>query len=143
MDNIGNTGMHMMKSSAMMMGSKLQLQQLSENKTGANAKFRWFGKMMGFKMDFTVGVTKWIRDKEKVWETIGEAKMIILSWYRMHLIISPEGENTKAVLSIDYTMPQKLFYRFLGFLLSGWYANWCLKSMLNDSKQFLEQRQTN
>ena len=66
MDNTGNTGMHMIKSSAMMMGNKLQLQQLSENKTGANAKFRWFGKMMGFKMDFTVEVTKWIKDKEKI-----------------------------------------------------------------------------
>ncbi len=31
MDNIGNTGIHMMKSSMPMMGSKLQLQQLSSN----------------------------------------------------------------------------------------------------------------
>ena len=56
MDNIANTGMHMTKSSKPMMGSKLELKQLSENATGLNAKFRWFGKMMGFTMDFTVVV---------------------------------------------------------------------------------------
>ncbi|MEO6541637.1 MAG: hypothetical protein ABIN74_11615 [Ferruginibacter sp.] len=78
MDNINNTGMHMTKSSKPMMGSKLELKQLSENATGLNSKFRWFGKMMWFTMDFTVVVTKWIKDKEKVWETIGPAKMIIM-----------------------------------------------------------------
>ncbi len=58
MDNINNTGMHMTKSSKPMMGSKLDLKQLSENSTGLNSKFRWFGKMMWFTMDFTVVVTK-------------------------------------------------------------------------------------
>jgi hypothetical protein len=44
MDIIGNTGMYMTKSSMQMMGSKLELQQLSENSTGLNSKFRWSGK---------------------------------------------------------------------------------------------------
>ena len=41
MDNIGNTGMHMTKSSTPMMGNKLELKQLSENATGLNSKFNW------------------------------------------------------------------------------------------------------
>ncbi|MEO8149142.1 MAG: SRPBCC family protein [Bacteroidia bacterium] len=138
MDNIGNTGMHMTKSSMPMMGSKLELKQLSENEAGLNSKFRWTGKMMGFSMDFTVVVTKWIRDKEKVWETIGEAKMIILGWYQMRLVISPEGENTKAELSIAYTKPKDVFFKVIAFFLAPLYANWCLNNMLNDSKKNLE-----
>ena len=59
MDNIGNTGMHMTKSSTPMMGNKLELKQLSENATGLNSKFHWYGKMKGFTMDFTVVVIKW------------------------------------------------------------------------------------
>jgi len=43
------------------------------------SKYRWTGRMMGLKMDFTVTVTKWVAGIEKVWETIGEAKMIIYS----------------------------------------------------------------
>ena len=142
MDNLGNTGMHMMESSAMMMGSKLQLKQLSENATGPNSKFRWFGKMMGFKMDFTVVVTKWIKDKEKIWETVGEAKMIILKWYRMQLTISPAGQSTKAELSIAYTKPGNIFFRFIANILAPWYANWCLTNMLNDTKKSFEPDST-
>jgi hypothetical protein len=138
MDNLGNTGMHMTESSMMMMGSKLELKQLSENATGLNSRSRWSGKMMGFKMDFTVAVTKWIKDKEKVWETVGEAKMIILKWYQMHLIVSPEGINTKVELSLTYTKPDNIFFRFIAFILAPWYANWCLSNMLNDSKKNLE-----
>ena len=65
---------------------------------------------MGFTMDFTV-VTKWLKDKEKVWETIGKAKMIIMDWYQMRLVISPEGQNTKPELSIAYTNPKNIFFK--------------------------------
>ena len=143
MDNIANTGMHMTKSSKPMMGSKLELQQLSENVTGPNSKVRWYGKMMGFKMDFTVVVTKWIKDKEKVWETIGPAKMIILGWYRMRLVIlsSPGGPNTEVELSITYTKPKNIFFKFIAFFLAPLYATWCLNNMLQDSKKTLEANQ--
>ncbi len=138
MDNIENTGMHMTKSSKPMMGSKLELKQLSENATGLNSKFRWFGKMMWFTMDFTVVVSKWIKDKEKVWETIGKAKMIIMSWYQMRLMISPDGQNTKAELSIAYSKPKNIFFKIIAFFIAPFYANWCLNNMLQDSKTFLE-----
>ncbi len=138
MDDIGNTGMHMMKSSMPMMGSKLQLQQLSSNTVGPDVKFRWYGKMMGFTMDFTVIVTKWIESKEKIWETVGNAKMIILSWYRMHLLLTPSGESTKVELSIDYEKSKNLFFGFIAFFLAPLYAKWCLGNMLYDSQMVLE-----
>ena len=138
MDNIGNTGMHMTKSSMLMMGNKLELKQLSENATGLNSKFHWYGKMIGFTMDFTVIVTKWVKDKEKTWETIGEAKMIILDWYQMCFVISPKGENIKVELSIAYTKPKNIIFKFIAFFLAPFYANWCLNNMLQDSKQILE-----
>ena len=72
LDDLGVTGMHMTQSSAMMMGSKLHLEFLTENHTGLGYKYRWTGKMVGMKMDFTVEVTKWIEGVEKTWETIGQ-----------------------------------------------------------------------
>ena len=139
MDNIGNTGMHMTKSSMPMMGSKLELNQVSENATGLDSKFWWHGRMMGFNMDFTVVVTKWIKGKEKVWETVGKAEMIIMEWYQMHLVLTSQDQNTKAELSIIYTKPKNIFFRFMAFLLAPLYANWCLKNMLNDTKRSLEK----
>ena len=142
LDDLGVTGIHMTTSSAMMMGSKLHLEYLTTMHTGLGSKYRWTGTMMGMKMDFTVEVTKWINGVEKIWETIGETKMIIYSWYRMHLILAKEEDRTVAELSITYKKPNGWFYHILSFLVADWYCNWCLKKMLNDTKKNLELKQT-
>lgn len=134
LDDLGITGMHMTKSSAMMMGSKLKLEYLTPNHTGLDSKYRWTGIMMGMKMNFTVVVTKWIEGVEKTWETIGEAKMIIYSWYRMHLLVKPTSDGSEAELSITYEKPEGWFAKIISFLFADWYCNWCLKNMLNDAK---------
>ncbi|NOS90854.1 MAG: hypothetical protein HOP30_02930 [Cyclobacteriaceae bacterium] len=137
LDNLGVTGMHMTQSSMMMMGSKLDLQFLTENRTGLGTKYRWTGKMMGMKMNFTVEVTKWINGEEKVWETIGHSELIIYSWYRMHLQLTKMPNGTKAQLSISYRPPEGIFYKIISFLLADWYCRWCLRNMLEDGKKIL------
>lgn len=127
LDNLGVTGMHMTKSSAMMMGSKLNLEYLTANHTGLGSTYRWTGKMMGMKMDFTVEVTKWVNGTEKTWETIGEARMIIYSWYRMHLLVRPKGNTTEAELSITYERPATIIV--MGFNSIG-----VIQSVVNKKK---------
>lgn len=143
LDDLGVTGMHMTKSSAMMMGSKLNLEFLTNYKTGLGSKYQWKGTMMGMKMDFTVEVTKWVEGVEKVWETVGEAKMIIYSWYRMHLLVYPKGNTAQAELSITYKKPNGWFARIISYLFADWYCNWCLKNMLHDSKRKIEADKKN
>ena len=134
-DDLGVTGMHMTKSSTMMMGNKLSLEYLTNNHTGLGSRYRWKGTMMGMKMDLTVEVTKWIEGVEKTWETIGEAKMIIYSWYRMHLLVKPLTGGSEAELSITYEKPNGWFARIISFFFADWYCNWCLKNMLVDTKK--------
>jgi len=138
LDDLGVTGTHMTQSSAMMMGSKLNLEFLTTNHTGPGSKYRWTGKMMGMQMNFTVEVTRWIQNKEKVWETIGEARLIIYSWYRMQLLVNPTQQGAQAMLSISYERPKHLFNYFLSFLFAGWYGNWCLRKMLRDARMVLD-----
>lgn len=138
LDDLGVTGMHMTKSSGMMIGSKLDLEFLTKQHTGIGSKYQWTGSMMGMKMDFTVEVTKWVEGVEKVWETVGEAKMIIYSWYRMHLLVYPKGNTTQAELSIIYEKPKGWFAKIISFLFADWYCYWCLKNMLHDSKTKIE-----
>ena len=137
-DDLGVTGMHMTQSSMMMMGSKLNLEYLTEKHNGPGTKYRWTGKMMGMPMDFTVEVTKWIAYKEKTWETIGDTKLIIYSWYSMHLSILPSFSGCSAELSISYEKPKGFFYKILSFLFADWYCRWCLNHMLGDAKKLLE-----
>jgi hypothetical protein len=141
-DDLGVTGMHMTESSMMMMGSKLQLNFLTSHKTGLGSRYRWTGKMMGMMMDFTVEVTKWISGVEKVWETIGETKLIIYSWYRMRLQLDEKNGATEAELSISYEKPKGLFNKILCFLFADWYCRWCLKQMLGDAKKSIEKTAT-
>jgi len=135
MDDIRNTGKHMTESSGAMAGSKLKIEWLSDHKTGLGTKYRWTGKVVGIKMDFTVEVSKWIEGKEKVWGTVGDAKMIVIDWFEMDLIMTPEMDGeSKAKLGINYTKHKGLW----GFLFGIWYSKWCVKSMLKDTKKHFE-----
>ena len=142
MDDFSKTGMHMTESSMMMMGSKLKLEQLSTNAIGVGASYRWYGKMMGMIMDFSETVTKWQPPKLKAWETVGEAKIIIMSWYRMWFEIMPAENGTIAKLSISYLPPKQWYYKILSFFFARLYCNWCLNNMLTDTKKNLEKEIT-
>lgn len=132
MDDIKNTGKHMTESSGAMAGSKLKIEWLSPNTTGLGANYRWTGKVIGMKMDFTVKVSKWIAGSEKVWGTVGEAKMIVIDSFEMYLtIVKAENETSKVKLSINYTKHRGV----MGFLFGKWYSKWCVKSMLKDTKK--------
>ena len=138
MDDFSKTGMHMTESSMMMMGSKLNLEQLSENASGVGAKYRWYGKMMGMTIDFSETVTRWQAPLLKEWETVGEAKIIIMSWYRMRFELSSAENGTIAKLSIYYLPPKEWLYKILSFFFANWYCNWCLNNMLADTKKKIE-----
>ena len=135
MDDIRNTGKHMTESSGAMAGSKLKIEWLSDHMTGLGSKYRWTGKVVGIKMDFTVEVSKWIKGKEKVWGTVGDAKMIVIDWFEMNLTITPEMDGkSNAKLGINYIKHRGI----LGFLFGKWYSKWCVNSMLRDTKKHFE-----
>ncbi|TND07204.1 MAG: hypothetical protein FD123_3349 [Bacteroidetes bacterium] len=138
MDDLAKTGMHMTKRSMMMMGSKLTLEDITNSGTGVGSTFRWYGKMMGMKMDFTETVTEWVADKSKKWETISDAKVILFSWYQMGFELESKGKDTEATLWIKYKKPKGWFYRLLSVLFAKWYCRWCLENMLGDTKKHVE-----
>ena len=140
MDDFSKTGMHMSENSAMMMGSKLKLEQVSSNAAGLGAMYRWYGKMMGMTMDFSEVVTKWEPDRAKEWEIIGEAKIIIMSWYRMGFEITEANKRAIVTIFISYLPPTQWYYRVLSFFFVRLYCNWCLNNMLQDTKKALEKR---
>lgn len=136
MDDIENIGMHMTKSNAPMMGSKLTIEWLTQFKTGLGSKYRWKGNVMGMEMDFTVEVSRWIKDAEKKWGTTGNAKMIVLSWFEMYFYLQPfEDGRTQVILGINYTKSKG---SILGFLLGRSYSKWCVNSMLRDTIKHFE-----
>jgi hypothetical protein len=139
LDDFSKTGMHMSESSMMMMGSNLTLEQLSNNATGIGATYRWFGKVMGMTIDFSETVTKWESPISKEWETIGDAKIIIMSWYKMWFNIIGNDVSSTITLHISYLPPKEWYFKILSFFFGDWYCNWCLKNMLQSTKQKVEE----
>lgn len=141
-DDIRNVGWHMTERSSMaMMGSKLTLEVLSGQRTGLGATYRYSGKIMGLTLDFSESVTKYVPNREKVWRTIGEPRLLIMASYEMRLAVEPEPpSSSRLTISIAYELPRSQVWRFLGILLGGWYSRWCLRRMCRDTKRVLEAR---
>jgi uncharacterized membrane protein len=138
-DDIRNTGWHMTKSSMPLMGSKLQLEILLNKPSGVGATYRWFGKVMGFKIDFSETVTKWVPNQERVWKTIGNPKILIIEDYEMRFLTEPLNQHTRLTFEIQYNLPKAFFWRAIALLLADWYSKWCLKNMCEDAKRALEK----
>jgi Polyketide cyclase / dehydrase and lipid transport len=141
-DDIRNIGWHMTERSSMaMMGSRLELEIVSEQSTGLGATYRYSGTMMGLSLDFSESVTRYIPNREKIWHTIGEPRLLIISSYEMRLAVEPRSAaSSRLTISIAYELPLSTFWRIVGRLLAGPYSRWCLRQMVGDAKRALEMR---
>lgn len=138
LDDINNVGWHMSEKSSMpMMGSRLKLEVIDDKK-GVGATYRWKGSVMGMTVDIQETVTKWVRDGEKTWQTIGKPKMIVMSGYTMHLSLTGTDKGTRVVFEIDYSLPKTPWGWIIGKLLARRYAKWCLQRACEDAKRTLE-----
>lgn len=143
-DDIRNVGWHMTDESSMaMMGSKLRLDVLSERPTGLGATYRYSGKMLGLTLDFSESVTTYRPPHEKVWQTIGQPTLWIMSSYEMRLVVEAQTpETSRLTISIAYELPASTFWRIVGRVLADSYSRWCLRRMCRDAKRGLEARAT-
>jgi Polyketide cyclase / dehydrase and lipid transport len=141
-DDIRNIGWHMTERSSMaLMGSRLELEIVSEQSTGLGATYRYSGTMMGLSLDFSESVTRYIPNREKIWHTIGEPRLLIISSYEMRLAVEPlSAASSRLTISIAYELPRSTFWRIVGRLLAGPYSRWCLRQMVGDAKRALEMR---
>ncbi len=138
MDDINNIGWHMSgKGSMPMMGGRLKLEAIDDRK-GVGATYRWRGSVMGMAIDIKETVTRRIENKEKTWQTVEKPKMIVMSDYTMHLLLTPTNRGTKVLFEIDYSLPKTPWGWIAGKLLARKYANWCLQRACEDAKKALE-----
>jgi hypothetical protein len=97
--------------------------------------------MMGLSLDFSESVTKYAPNREKVWRTIGEPRLLIISSYEMRLAVEPRSaSSSRLTISIGYELPRSPLWRLIGRLLAGPYSRWCLRQMAGGAKRALEIR---
>ena len=71
---------------------------------------------------------------KKIWETVGELRLLVIGPYRMGFNLTPDGTKAQLRVAIDYELPTKGISRLLGRLFGRPYAKWCTRQMVQDAQ---------
>jgi hypothetical protein len=124
---------HMTRSSWMMGGGRMEISTDEGGGARIGSHIRLNGRAFGLSLFLDEVVTNCEPPVTKVWETIGEPKLLVIGAYRMGFAIEHGSTSAELHVFIDYDLPRNRLARILGFLLGSLYASWCVKSMVSDA----------
>lgn len=119
---------HMTRSSAMMAGSKMHYGLDAGAGKAVGSRITMSGTMLGIPLALEEGVTQRDPPFRKVWETVGEPRLLVIGGYRMGFEIAPRAGGSRLRVFIDWNDPPPP-WRWLGRMLGRTYARWCTTSM--------------
>lgn len=119
---------HMGQSSVMMAGSKMKTTVDGKNGQAVGSHIQMEGNMLGFHLYLDEVITQREPPRLKIWQTVGNPQLIIIADYQMSVRILPRDSGSLLTVTIDYNLPEK--NAWLGKLLGGWYAKWCVRQMI-------------
>ena len=103
---------------------------------------RLAGRVFGLRLFLDEVVTRRDPPSDKVWETVGTPKLLVIGAYRMGVHITPEDGASRLRMFIDYDLPTGWATYWLGRLFSGIYAKWCVHQMLAGASAHFAGRAT-
>ena len=95
---------------------------------GVGAKIALEGRMLGIALRVEEVITEYRPPAQKVWETIGEPRLLVIGSYRMGFTGEPQPTGSLLAVFIDYELPSGL-WGVLGRLAGPFYARWCSLNM--------------
>jgi hypothetical protein len=128
---------HMTKRSWMMAGSRMSVETDAYGGKAVGSRIRLSGRILGIRLALEEVVTERTPPSHKIWETVGEPRLLVIGSYRMGFQITPTGEGCSLVVHIDYARPESGPQRWLGRLLGDAYARWCVRRMTRDARGHL------
>jgi hypothetical protein len=129
LDDQRHLGSHMTQSSWMMAGSRMEYVFDAAQGRSVGAKIGLRGKILGIPLTADEVVVDRVPPIRKVWETVGDTKLLVVGSYRMGFEVAPLGDNCRLRVFIDYQLADNL----VGRLLGNAYARWCTKTMVRDA----------
>ena len=92
---------------------------------------RMAGKVFGIAVSLDEAIIEYAPPRLKVWETVGQPKLLVVDHYRMKAQIEPQTDGARLTVSIDYNRPKTSAW--LGMIFGGFYAKWCVMKMIRDT----------
>ena len=132
-DDQARLSSHMSQSSWKMGGGEMRIESDEGRGQAVGSKLRLSGYVLGIKLIVEEVVTERTPPQRKVWETIGQPRLLVIGHYRMGFEIAPRDRGSLFRVFIDYALPEKGLARWLGILFGRFYARWCTKQMANDT----------
>lgn len=134
-DNHNNFSAHMNQSSWMMAGSKMKtsIDDGEGKKVGSHIKMS--GRIIGINLFLDEVITIYDPPKQKEWATQGDLNLIVIDQYTLGFTVQPESKGSHFTVYIDYDLPKSLRTKIPGAFLGGIYAKWCVRQMINGTKE--------
>lgn len=121
---------HMSRASWMMGGGRMLVDVDDANARAVGSHIRLSGTVFGVRLSVDEVVAIRNPPSEKVWETTGSPRLLVIGSYRMGSEIRPATRGSRLRVFIDYELPTGWVTHWLGRLFGGFYAGWCVRQML-------------
>lgn len=134
-DEHRNFSAHMNQSSVMMGGGKMEtrIDQGEGKKLGSHIEMQ--GKVFGLSLYLDEVITVREPPYRKVWQTVGDVKLIVIDTYQLGFEITPQGNQSILKVFIDYNLPKTIPTHILGILFGKSYAKWCVRQMISTTTE--------
>lgn len=131
---------HMSESSWKMGGGKMRIDTDSGRGQRVGSHVRLSGNAFGIAMSLDEVVTERAPPHRKVWETVGQPRLLVIGPYRMGYEISEQGRAARFTVFLDYARPPGMAGRLIGAVFGPAYARWCTHQMADAVAKHFGQR---
>lgn len=132
---------HMNESSWMMGGAKMTTRVDEGKGQAVGSHIFMSGRIFGLLLELDEVVTVHRPPADKVWQTVGRPKLLVIGHYQMGVRIQPSAIGAHLTVFIDYALPDGVVTYWLGRLFGRMYAKWCVNQMLDGVVKHFAQTQ--
>lgn len=123
---------HMERPSWQLLGSHLTL-EIDPGPNDVGQHMRWRGRIAGLRVWADEVVIERAAPTRKVWETVGLVRLLVIGAYRMGFAIEAHDRGSRVVIRLDYALPERAPWRWLGLAFGKSYARWCMERMMQEA----------
>lgn len=133
---------HMSKASWRMGGGHMSIDLDEGHGQTTGSRIRLRGVVFGMRVSVEEVVTERNPPRLKVWETLGQPRLLVIGPYQMGVELEALEGSTLVRVFIHYAPPSQWPWRWLGFLFGRFYARWCTRRMTQDVAQHFQRQET-
>lgn len=134
LDDHRNLASHMDRPRSAMGGGQMHLDLDARGGHAVGSRMRLAGTFLGLSLDAETCVTQREPPRRKVWETVGDPRLLVIGRYRMGFELTQESAaGSRLRVFIDYALPQGPLAKLAARPIASMYARWCTSQMVRDA----------